>query len=679
MGAVIAFHAFPKTLPGGFLGVDVFFVISGFLISGMILDAIRAGRFNLLDFYLRRARRIVPALLTMLAGITLLAALVLMPDEMERFGSNVTAGALFVPNLVLAREQGYFDPAAIDNPLLHLWSLGVEEQFYLFWPLALMLLLPRAGARRMVLAIAGIIAFSLVLHVVMSRHVPTAAFYLPFTRFWQLLAGALLAALATARAVANPEGGTALSPMRRPGWMNDLMSFVGLALIGATILVGSVAHAQVSLALPVTLGAALFIAAGPQALPNRTLFSWRPVVYVGLISYPLYLWHWPPLSFLHLMDLNEGTSGRVLRVGAVLFAFAASALTYHLVEVPIRRRKDLRRIGPRLLSGLGAAAVAGVAIAASGGLPQRTTLDHNPFYRTAEMRRDDRCSELYGQPETLYKSAFCVRNDYEDEPEIVLLGDSHSNMLVSGVQAAYPLASTLQIGASACPYLRDTEYWNDNRRSWRRICPPLTEVAYRAVGPRTRLVILSARIPSYIASAKDYAASFDYVSPKHFQSPLFPGASPAETYRLALMRDLRVLLAEDREVVLVLPVPSLDFSPRNCVRFRPIERWMDEPDADACSEPRAEVEAEHAESRAIVARVVREIADPDLYVVDPVDALCDARRCRAVIGGHLMYLDDNHLSPDGSRYVWARIQPRDLRATADRHWLVPHSAYRPSQ
>ena len=673
---MVAFHAFPKTLPGGFLGVDVFFVISGFLISGMILDAIREGRFSLLDFYLRRARRIVPALLTMLAGITLLAALILMPDEMERFGSNVTAGALFVPNLVLAREQGYFDPAAIDNPLLHLWSLGVEEQFYLVWPLALMLLLPRAGARNLVLAIAGIILLSLALHIALARQAPTASFYLPFTRFWQLLAGAMLAALATARVVERHEGGTALSPLRRRAWVSDLMSFAGLALLGVTIFAGTVTHSQVSLALPVTLGAALFIAAGPDALPNRTLFSWRPVVYVGLISYPLYLWHWPPLSFLHLMELNEGTSGRILRVGAVLFAFAASALTYHLIELPVRRRKDLRRIGVRLLGGLGAAAVAGVVVAASGGLPQRTTLDHNPFYRTAEMRREDRCSELYGQPEAFYKSAFCVRNDYADEPEIVLLGDSHANMFVSGVHSIWPLASTLQIGASACPYLRDTEYWNDNRPSWRRICPPLTETAYRAIVSETRLVILAARIPSYIAPAREYAATFDYVSPKHFRSPLFPGADPSETWRLALLRDLRLLLAEDREVILVLPVPALDFSPRTCVRFRPIERWMDEPDADACTVPRAEVEAEHAQSRAIVAGVAREIADPDLHVVDPVDALCDARKCRAVIGGRLMYLDDNHLSPDGSRYVWARIQPRNLRANADRHWQSPRSAYR---
>ena len=322
VGAVIVFHAFPKKLPGGFLGVDVFFVISGFLITGMMLDGIRAGRFSLLEFYLRRARRILPALLTMLVGVSLLAVLVLMPDEMERFASNLTAGALFVPNLVLAHEQGYFDAAAVDNPLLHLWSLGVEEQFYLLWPVALMLFVPRTRNRTTVLVIAVIILLSLALNIVMARTAPTASFYLPFTRFWQLLAGALLAALATAQASGHHSA--ALNLLQRAPWLKHFMSFAGLALIGGAILAGKTALSQPVLALPVTLGAALFIAAGPDALPNRTLFSWRPVVYVGLISYPLYLWHWPPLSFLHIMDLSEGTTGRLLRIGAVVFATVAA-------------------------------------------------------------------------------------------------------------------------------------------------------------------------------------------------------------------------------------------------------------------------------------------------------------------------------------------------------------------
>ena len=485
----------------------------------------------------------------------------------------------------------------------------------------------------------------------------------------------MLAALATWRAVKHHEAATtALEAMERPPWRSHLMSFLGLGLIGGAILGARAGAGQVMLALPVTVGAALFIAAGPRALPNRTLFSWRPVVYMGLISYPLYLWHWPPLSFVHLMDLNEGATGRMLRIGAVLFAVLASVLTYHLVEVPVRRRKDLRRLGARLVGGLGVAALAGVVVAATGGLPQRTSADNNPFYHPDEMRREDRCSRLYGQPEQLLKNAFCLRNDYGHDPEIVMLGDSHANMFVAAVQGAYPGASTLQIGGSACTYLRNTEFWNDNRLSWRQMCPSLTAGAYRAVGPATRVVILAARMPMYTATAQEYAATFDFVSPKHFESPDFPGASAPETYARALSRDLRALLASGHEVILVLPVPALNFSPRSCVRLRPVERWMAAPDPESCSVPRARVEASLATSRAIVSKVARDIGNPDLHVVDPVDALCDAKTCRAVIDGHLMYRDDNHLSVDGARYVWTRIGPQGLRGLARYQAATPATA-----
>ena len=186
------------------------------------------------------------------------------------------------------------------------------------------------------------------------------------------------------------------------------------------------------------------------------------------------------------------------------------------------------------------------------------------------------------------------------------MGDSHSNMFVGAIQAAYPEVSTLQIGASACTYLRNTEFWNDNRLSWRRPAPrsprPLPSGGTR--DPPGDPVGANAH---YTASAEEYAATFDFVSPKYFRSPDFPGVGPSETYRRALARDLRLLLDADHEVVLVLPVPALVFSPRSCVRLRPVERWMAAPAAETCSLPRDEVEARHATSRAIVAEVVREI------------------------------------------------------------------------
>jgi len=663
VGSVIVFHLAPALLPGGFLGVDIFFVISGYLISGMILQGIRAGTFTISDFYLRRARRILPALLTMLLVVSLVALLVLMPDELEGFAKSVTASTLFVPNLALAREAGYFDAATSTKPLLHLWSLGVEEQFYLIWPVALLLFAGRVRLKVTVIVIAAIGVASLISHVAISHYYSaTAGFYLPFTRFWQLLTGALISAGALAHHHEAIEGGGAT----RAAWQSNAMSVAGLLLIVGSIL-GTRAGGEsfVGVAVPATLGAALFIAAGPGALPNRTLFSSRPVVYVGLISYPLYLWHWPPLSFLRILEIDQGSTGRLLRISVVIFAVVAAILTYHFVELPLRHRKDLRRLGVRLVSLLGAAAVAGVVVAYTGGLPQRTTLTNNPLEWTQSMRRDDRCFALYGQPEDLQKNAFCVRTDYTREPAIAIIGDSHANMFMPGVSAAYPGASILQSGSAACPYLRNVEFWNDHRRDLRGDCPKLVDFAYRGLTPATRVVILSARMPIYAATPAEYAATFDFMSPKHFESVDFPGASAAETYERALARDLKFLLEAGREVVLILPVPPLNFSPRSCMRIRPVDRWLPVRADASCSVPRARVDASLATPRSIIERVAGKLANPDLHLVDPTDALCDADVCHAEIGGNLMYRDDNHLSIEGSRYVWSRIRPRGLRGLAE--------------
>jgi len=662
VGSVIAFHVAPAKLPGGFLGVDIFFVISGYLISGMILEGIRAGTFTITGFYLRRARRILPALLTMLLSVSLVALLVLMPDELKRFADSVTASALFVPNLALARDAGYFDAATSTKPLLHLWSLGVEEQFYLIWPIALLLFAARVRPIVTVAVIAAIAIASFISHVGISHYYSaTAGFYLPFTRFWQLLTGALISASAIARHEAQPHGGTA-----RARWQNDAMSVMGLLLIAGSILATRTGGEEfVGVAVPATVGSALFIAAGPQALPNRTLFSSRLVVYVGLISYPLYLWHWPPLSFLRILEIDQGETGRLLRFAAVVFAVVAAIFTYHFIELPLRHRKDLRSLGVRLAGLLGAAALTGVVVANTGGLPQRTSLAYDPFDWAQSMRLEARCASLYGQPGDMQKNAFCIRTDYAHEPTIVMIGDSHSNMFWPTLHTAYPGASLLQIGASACTYLRDTEFWTDKTPNWRRMCPVLMDSAYRALEPSARVVILIARMPMYTATPAEHAATFDFASPGHFQSADFPGASPADTYERALARDLALLLQEGREVVLMMPIPPLNFSPRTCVRIRPVDRLLPERNAGPCSVSRASVEASLATPRDIIRRVAAKLANADLHVVDPMDALCDAKVCHAVIGGSVMYRDDDHLSIEGANYVWSRIHPPHLRGLAD--------------
>ena len=325
----------------------------------------------------------------------------------------------------------------------------------------------------------------------------------------------------------------------RAAWQYNAMSVVGLLLIVGSILATREGEESfVGVAVPATVGAALFIAAGPEALPNRTIFSSRLVVYVGLISYPLYLWHWPLLSFLRIMEVDRGTTGILLRLGAVIFAFVAAMLTYHLIELPLRHGRDLGRLGVRLVSLLGVAAVAGVVVANTGGILQSTMQAYDPFEWAPAMRLEKRCAALYGQPEDMRKKAFCIRTDYTRDPDVVVIGDSHSNMFWLALRDAYPRASLLQSGASACIYLRDTEYWTDTTLRWRGTCPGFIDSAYRALEPAARVVILIARVPMYTLTPAEDAAMFDFISTKYFQSRDFPDASSAEAYERALARDL---------------------------------------------------------------------------------------------------------------------------------------------
>jgi peptidoglycan/LPS O-acetylase OafA/YrhL len=649
VAAVVFFHLTPTLLPGGFLGVDVFFVISGYLISGIILDDIRRRRFSLATFYLRRARRILPALLVMFAGVVPLAALVLMPDELERFGRSLTASSLFVPNFALWREAGYFDAESGAKPFLHLWSLGVEEQFYLLWPMLLVLLVRMLRLRGLVIAIALLACASLAWQAWVSRSSPAAAFFLPFGRIWELMIGALLALwgrLATSPPFAN---------WKRPAL--DALSVIGFLMVCIPI-VSWRRHGN--LPLPVmlapTLGAAMIIAAGSSAWVSRALLSKRPVVYVGLISYPLYLWHWPLLSFLRISDLEGPQLERALRVMALIVAVAASVVTYKFVELPVRRRQDLSPLGVRLGSGLAAAAAAGIALTLSHGWPQRTGLATNPFVVTPAMRFQQRCLDLYLPRQVNTDLFFCQRSDYSRTPAVLLLGDSHANALWPGVLDGFPHDSLLQLGSSACPYLREAYFSPEDSAGHLEACREVATQAYQAVST-ARVVILSARGTLYTSPAEERRREFDPIDRGQFVSPKFPGATPMEVFEKSLERDLDFLLQGQREVVIVQPVPELDFSPRRCVAMRPFEVLLELRPAAACSVSRADMEARQARFRAMMARVVAKISSPRLHVVDPSDVLCDASRCHAVLDGILLYRDDDHLTAQGARYVWSRISP----------------------
>ncbi|MDE2586306.1 MAG: acyltransferase, partial [Betaproteobacteria bacterium] len=342
--SVVVFHAFPTHLRGGFVGVDIFFVISGFLISNIIFRSLQRGDFSFTEFYAHRIKRIFPALILVLATSFALGWFTLLPDEFKQLGKHMAAGAGFVQNFVLWKEAGYFDTASELKPLMHLWSLAIEEQFYLIYPL---LIWAAWRVRLNALAVLiGLAALSFGLNVLEIRAEAVKTFFVPQTRYWELLAGAVLAYLQLFRRTQPAVGddqdasspvliGQPASSAHRRRVRNNLQSACGLFLILVAVIAihkGKAFPGWWALA-PVT-GAFLLILAGPQAWVNRNLLANRLMVFVGVISYPLYLWHWPILSFARIVEAEMPSPE--IRGAAVALSFLLAWLTYRLLERPIR-------------------------------------------------------------------------------------------------------------------------------------------------------------------------------------------------------------------------------------------------------------------------------------------------------------------------------------------------------
>ena len=457
--SVMAFHAFPLRVQGGFIGVDIFFVISGFLISTIIFKSLSCGEFSFLEFYSRRVRRIFPALATVLVATLVGGWFVLYPDEYRQLGKHVFGGAGFISNFVLLRESGYFDAAADTKPLLHLWSLGIEEQFYIVFPLFVWLLWRMRLNVLTFVVVAGLVSFLLNLRGV--HHDVVRTFYMPHTRVWELLIGSVLAWMmldasgrmaqveATAgrwcrkllyQPQAEVTAESALADVK--AWLGVLLVVVGLWKITKGV------HFPGGWALLPTLGAALLIWAGPQAYVNRRWLSARVLVWIGKISYPLYLWHWVLLTYLRIEA--SGTPPAWVRAGALGLAVLLSWLTYRLIEKPLRFGSGGRRKTIALAIAMGAIAVLGLAVhrtnmlanmeSARGAqfkvITELTTLYQKELDRWQDQKRTVRCFILPTPdiPGTdFFKRNGCL-TPASDKPSVLLMGDSHSASLSQGLR-----------------------------------------------------------------------------------------------------------------------------------------------------------------------------------------------------------------------------------------------------
>ena len=611
--AVIGYHAFPDVVPGGFVGVDVFFVISGFLITGIVLRGLERGTFTLTEFYARRIRRIFPSLMIVLGACLAAGWFMLLADEYMQLGKHVAGGAGFVSNLLFWQEAGYFDNAAETKPLLHLWSLGIEEQFYLIWP-PLLYGAWKLGVNRLALTLT-LLAASFALNVSRVHSDPVAMFYSPVARFWELSLGGALAYLSLRdeqrRIVPLPA---------------DLLSCLGMVLIGIGVFIVSRRDAFPGWwALLPTVGTFLVVTAGRDAWLNKRVLSHRAVVWVGLISFPLYLWHWPMLSFLRI--LTAVTPPASTRAAAVIVSVALAWLTYKIVETPFRFGAQ----GARKVAILCAAAVAigfgGYRTFAFSGVPGRITIADAANERRIRgwdrrLLDDAGPNDCSGTLAEIITYSFCSSTG---APNVAIVGDSHAGHLFWGFTHSDDpyFREALLIGAGSCPPALGFE----NRIG----CTKALNAAFERVNqsPAIQYVLLGAYY--------DLFATVDDPRAKE----LFQG----------YVKTFKTLEAAGKRVVFVRDPPTLAFDPEICISRRPVEvaypTIFRKP--AFCTATRDHDRKSHAAYDQFVGALAQ--AAPEVLFYDPAGALCDGGVCRMFDQGRLLYGDFNHLSIYGSELV----------------------------
>ena len=686
--AVMLNHTQSGALQGGFVGVDIFFVISGYLIGMHLLQDIEASRFSLLRFYGRRARRLLPALIVMLAAVWGLGWMILSGPEFVDLGKHVAAAALFSNNLLLWSQSGYFDAPAAAKPLLHLWSLGVEEQFYLLVPL--LLWVGRAAHRGAVRWVLRLAAVSLLLTVIY----PIPSFYLLDTRFWELGVGVgigylslygvtssedklppqrarhwetvafaillILAAVLTYSTEPRPWSPTsaltsvalilviiaaiaAPLPVRYRGRLitiaqrheqpvREIASLLGMALVGASLAaVSSMGWPGPQTVFPV-LGTALIIVAGPTASVNK-LLGIGPLVFIGGISYPLYLWHWPAIVFWRMFGFDTNSGAKFVPViAAVLLAW----LTKECIEKPFRFgnlgawKFPMPRV--RIIAvGLIVVSIVGASTVATAGYPLRfppslrAIANWSAPLPDIDWRRD-RC--FFGRGSKIEFFPECTPPKRPGVPYILLWGDSHAGHLYPGLSRLHDndAFDVAQWTSSACPPVRRALLGEDSSCARRRE-KAINDI--NRISPDT--VLLSAAWEMYLANG-----------------------TPETTILAAIADDIRWLKERGvRRIVIFGPVPNWETS-------SDIFTYMLRKRLASIPERLGDVPSD---VRHLDAALAAQATAAHVEYISVIDQFCNQSGClllgdRSLARPDLLYRDHDHLTPSGSRLLLEASAPK---------------------
>ncbi len=600
--SVLFFHFFPTILPGGFVGVDVFFVISGFLITRIIWREHDAGTFSFIQFYIRRIRRIFPALILVLVACTVVGWWILFDDEFKQLGNHTMRASVFLSNFVLWREAGYFDEKAELKPLLHLWSLAIEEQFYIIWPGLIWLI--RRKLRNPLYWLIGILLVSLFWNFYQSHNDPVHDFYSPLTRFWELIAGASLAVALDTRTVSLN-----IPQFQASGWVGVLLLLLSMLLCGSVTV-----YPGLWAVLPV-FGALLLIASEGRVLALQNLMTSAIFIWLGEISYALYLWHWPIFSFMRIIEGK--TPDIFMRIVGILLSLLLAAITVRYVERyfrtgPIRHRKIIF-----LLVGMIFIFAWGYTINRTQGYPGRELMDERYVVHPGEIGHDEFLQELHKfhpfQISSVNESSrhhknpvYCYQSKNNRPADIVLLGDSHAEHLLIGLAQSLSDKNIVFCGFGGLPTTHHPDFSN--------VVQAVTGKSSSAI------VLLAAQWETRLQEL-----------PKD-QSPV---SVLTETAKFISLSGAKVGFIDD--------IYRFEFDPQRCKYWRPLSG------GSVCSSPRKIAEVQFNSYLPVLENVQQNLDAVALVKIRNV--LCEHETCSMLANNSLAYRDSHHLSVNGSIYI----------------------------
>ncbi len=612
---VVFFHLGIAGFSGGFIGVDMFFVISGYLITAILLREVEGGTISLSLFYERRARRILPLMIAIIVFCLLVTWPLYIQPVFAAFGTSVAGAASFFSNLVFMRRKGYFMPSVHEDPLLHLWSLSVEEQFYIFLPVCL-LLLRKYCRRSFAYWLFGPAVVSFALNLLICGLSSKVAFYLSPTRAWEFFAGGLLSL-----------------PLVHTTSITKFLAWLGVIAISVSVLFfdDSIAYPGVYALLPVTGTAMIIYGISDDRSLVKSILSWKPLVFTGRISYSVYMWHWPLLVFANMLVVH--TMSDVQNILFLLFLIIISTLSYYFIEQPFRNKQLLKNgtlfataciVSLLILGGIG------VFIKKGNGLPGRFSenkliaeAEKDPFVQSKKMTdKDDWTKQYYSLGDTNSTASF------------VLWGDSYARAFSYGVDS---LTKCLHSSGYCITFSSTPPLFGINIKGQEFSLAKSTNQALEFIKKHTevRSVILAGRWSNYyndkyIQLVADKAAK--------------RGQAKAKLFEYSLTRTIDTLLSMGRIVYLAEPLPELDAS-INKIIFR--KRILGR-DINANGVEVAEYAVRNDSLHQIFNRLE---TGKKIHLVNVTRYLPATTRYLVVVNGQLLYRDAHHLSIKGSQLV----------------------------